>query len=90
MLELRDDGQRQEYVENLWHNIFGDNPKLKISYVEGGILNYVYSAQSGKNIIYLKQALQKTKHESTPPAKQGWPSRFMKNILNWPSPIRQT
>ncbi len=68
MIELRENKERREYIHKhipkLWRKHFGEEMTEFIDEsVEGGILNYVYRvASNGKN-IYLKQALEKVKHE---------------------------
>ena len=64
MIELRNEAQRERYISELWPKLFGGKPKLSIEFIDAGVLNYVYRAESNGNVVYFKQALHEAKHKS--------------------------
>lgn len=63
MIELRNEEQRKIYIHDIWIRLFGEEPtELKDDFVETGVLNYLYQVTLGNRVIFLKQALEKTKH----------------------------
>lgn len=62
MIELRNEEQRKKYIQRLWAELFGEEPKkLADEFIDAGMMNYVYRVESGSRIIYLKQALERAK-----------------------------
>jgi len=63
MIELRNEEQRKKYIPQIWSKIFGESPEeFRDEFVDTGILNYLYQVTSKNKTIFLKQALDKTKH----------------------------
>ncbi|MBI2654881.1 hypothetical protein HYX06_00455 [Candidatus Woesearchaeota archaeon] len=63
MIELRNDRQRSEYIKNLLKEFFPGTAAFTDKFIDVGAMNYVYEAEAGGHVIYLKQALDDAKNK---------------------------
>lgn len=64
MIELRNESVRDKYISDKCNKIFGDNIVIgDISFIDEGVMNFIYKVDTSKGNLFFKQALTDVKNK---------------------------